>query len=95
MKIKLELEVDIATTGDIASILREKALLVLAAKKCKLDNQPIPPDLKEKFDALNPPLEEKVKSIMPFADWQLLNVVWQTEDLVSKEEEAAILAPQG
>jgi hypothetical protein len=95
VKVKLIFEVDIETSSKIATYLREQALLVLQARKLKIAN----PDanLAEQevnFKAFIPKINAAIKEEF-LIELPLNNVLFESTDLVSKEEEAAILAPEG
>lgn len=96
MKINVIVEVDVEKDSKIADCLRQKTLLVFNARKRKKDNIDADiEDLKAQHEAVNVDLESALKARLPFGDLKIVDVRWESTDVVSKEEEATILAPPG
>lgn len=98
MKIKVAIELDIANPGTIADALRAKALAVFKARKVRLKEvtAPIPPELKAEYDAATPVVNEGIKKLLgSVVDFTVLDTSFESTDVVTKEEEASILAPEG
>ena len=97
MKIHVVLEIDMAAEGEVGKALREKALLVFKGRKHRLENNMAPPpeEYKEALIALNKPVEEGILAFLKSGEYKFVTCNYDTKDVVSAEEEAAILAPPG
>lgn len=98
ISLKVELKLDLSdneSSKALKSAMRDYTLLMFKIKKIRLDGQKVTEALNQQYAVLIDEVKDLLLNAIKDNPTALTNLGWNTENFVTTEEEACILAPPG